>query len=291
MATARKNESQRSRAELLKIIAVQNKEIQNILEDFIQLALVAGASNEEIRQRAKLLADRIGTMLESSIVSASGLGLSYMSQLGNNYLDKVEKATKAAAQWRPMITAEWGGGLEERVLNLIWNKVWDDGKTLNDRIYRIGASTAQKTEQVVKAGIKEGLSSRDIAKKLNKELGLEKKAAFRLAVHSTNTAYNEATAEISMQMPFIMGVRIIRGMYGNASDNCHICEEHGGPADGSGKEYRKSDFGGRDIDMWIMTNSPEYHPNCNCGVEYIEMSASEFVKYARLKYGGGGGED
>lgn len=291
MATPnRSKENQAAKVEILRIIRAQEKEIQSALTEFAEQAILMGGTQSEIRQKVKNLAARLTELLNGSITLASGAGLKRMTTLGKEYLKKTDAITGGKTPGKAKIMAEWGGGLNEKVLNQVWSKVWEDGKSLKDRVERVSASVSKNAEKILKDGIKEGLSSRDIAKKMNIGLGIEKKAAFRLAVHSTNTAYHEAAAEVSMRMSFIMGIRIIRGMYGNASDQCDICEEHGGPADGSGFEYRKSDFGGRDMDLFVMTNSPQYHPNCNCGIEYLEMDAADFVEYAREKYGNGGGK-
>jgi hypothetical protein len=88
-------------------------------------------------------------------------------------------------------------------------------------------------------------------------------------------------AEISIQATFVMGIRIVRGMWGKISPNCPICLEHGGTVS---KEYYKSYFGGRDVDLWVLANMPPYHSNCSCGIEQITEDAITFIQKARAEY-------
>lgn len=184
----------------------------------------------------------------------------------------------------PRIVTAFGGGADEKILDSIWNKVWPDSLTVDDRIKRLSIKSRQFAEMTVKQGISQGKSAVNIANELQQHFlvdGVEHKAAIRLAAHTTNMCYQAMQAEISIQAKFVMGVRIKRGVYGRISENCPICMEHAGL---TYKEYYKSDFGGRDMDMWIMTNAPAYHSYCNCGVETIYEDAVTFVRKAREEY-------
>lgn len=177
----------------------------------------------------------------------------------------------------------FGGGLDKKIINSVWNKVWPDALNVDDRVKLLSERCRVYTENTIKQGISEGKSAYNIMRDLRNHFeveGLERKAAFRLAAHTTNMTYQAAQAEISVQAKFVMGIRILRGVFGTASEQCDICEEHGGPADGPGKEYYKSDFGGNDADIYVLANMPGYHPNCNCGIETIYEDARQFLKNA-----------
>ncbi|OAM93694.1 hypothetical protein SAMN04515679_1797 [Pelosinus fermentans] len=182
------------------------------------------------------------------------------------------------------ITAEFGGGLDAKVIDSVWNKVWPDALNVDDRIKRLSAKVKEFTERTIKQGISEGNSAANISRILREHFvieGLEGKAAFRLAAHTTNMVYQATQAEISIQATFVMGIRIVRGMFGKISPKCPICYEHGGD---SYKEYFKSYFGGRDIDLWVLANMPPYHSNCSCGIEQITEDAITFIQRARTEY-------
>ena len=177
------------------------------------------------------------------------------------------------------VSMVFGGGLDEKILNSVWHKVWPDALNVDDRIKLLGQKTLQFTEQTVKQGISAGKSAANIARDLRQHFeveGLERRAAFRLAAYTTNTCYHQAQAEISVGASFVMGIRITRAPDG--SETCDICYEHGGEVGGSGKEYYKDDFGGRSYDLFVMANGPGYHPYCKCEIEDIFLSAHDFVR-------------
>ena len=278
------------RKALQSYVRTLDRDIQNELQRYIKQAILAGSSIGEIRKASKELAKSLRAIYRESAKVAIETGSAGAKTMAIKYAKKVEAVSGLQkSKVDAMVGLDFGGGLEKKVLDAVWNKVWPDSQTVEDRINRLTSSARIKAEQIMRSGIEEGLSAQNIAKEMALKLDIERKAAFRLAAHTTNMAYHEANAEIAMDMSFIMGIRIMRGVLGPASETCDICEEHGGPADGAGQEYLKSDFGGRDIDLWAMTNSPPYHPNCNCDLEYIEMDAAEFVQYAREKYGKGRG--
>jgi hypothetical protein len=277
-----KDDNQKTKAILNAMIARENSEIQKELTAFVDALILSGASKVEIQKQVRVLSSKLNNILKRSISGSTDAGLSYMTKIGTDYIKGVKAATGQKMPYEKQMILEWGKGLDEKVLNAVWDKVWPDGNSLPDRTMRISQSAGRTAEDILRKGTSEGTSARDLSKLLHDALGIEKKAAFRLAAHTTNTAYHEANAEISMTMPFVMGIRIMRADDG--SEDCDICSEHGGDVGGDGKEYRKSDFGGRDIDLWTMTNTPQYHPSCKCEVEYIEMDAFDFVQYAVEKY-------
>lgn len=179
------------------------------------------------------------------------------------------------------IIPSFGGGMDKDLLNKVWNKAYPDGLNVDDRINRLGLIQQNKIETILKKGITDGESAVNISKELQMSLQMERKAALRLAVNTTNTAYQTAQAELSIQAEFVMGIRIVRGMYGKISPKCPICREHSGT---TSKDYYKSDFGGRDIDLWIMTNSPSYHNHCSCGIIDIIEDADTFTRKAREQF-------
>ena len=183
------------------------------------------------------------------------------------------------------VSAVFGGGLDNKILDAVWNKVWPDALNVDDRAKLLSKKMMQYVETTVKQGISEGKSSYNIFKDLKQHLlveGKERQALYRLAVHTTNMCYEQAQAEISIQANFVMGIRITRAIDG--SETCDICAEHGGEVGGDGKEYFKDDFGGRSYDLYVMANTPSFHPFCKCEVEDITEDASTFIANALQEY-------
>ena len=183
------------------------------------------------------------------------------------------------------ISSVFGGGMDNEILDAVWNKVWPDALKVDDRINVLSQKMSQYVETTIKQGISEGKSSYNIYKDLRQHIlveGKERQALYRLAVHTTNSCYQQAQAEISIQANFVMGIRITRAVDG--SETCDICAEHGGEVGGDGKEYFKDDFGGRSYDLYVMANTPSFHPFCKCEVEDIVEDASTFVQNALREY-------
>jgi hypothetical protein len=289
---------QRARAEYDKLLKSLDGEARQILSAFLAkieaLINAGGFSVNDLHKLSDELHQQVHDMIKTKSVIAIDFAKKVKAADFTPYLAQVQRLLVARNVAKPIIeeatslnriSLVFGGGLDDKILEAVWNKVWPDALNVDDRIKLLSKKAIKFTEMTVKQGISEGRSAADISKDLRQHFeveGVERKAAFRLAAHTTNMCYQEAQAEISVSANFVMGIRINRGVYGPASENCDICEEHGGPADGDGKEYRKSDFGGDDVDMYVMANMPGYHPNCNCRVETIYEDAATFVKNALL---------
>jgi hypothetical protein len=287
---------QKAKAEYDKLLKSLDAETQEIFRQHLerQQALIAsgGISLLEMQRLADKLRSDIRNLIKSKAVIAIDFAKKVKAADFAPYLAEAQRLLAAqqiaAAVIKDVtslnrISPVFGGGLDDKILDSVWNKVWPDALTVDDRIKLLSKKAMQFTEMTVKQGVSEGKSAANISYDLKQHFeveGLERKAAFRLAAHTTNMCYQSAQAEISIDAKFVMGIRIIRGFYGPASENCDICEEHGGSADGDGKEYRKSDFGGNDADMFVMSEMPGYHPNCNCGIETIYEDAVQFVNNA-----------
>jgi hypothetical protein len=270
----------KSKAIMINFLSVvENDVLQNSSAKVDMIAL-----NKAI----KTLRTQYTELIKTSTDNSFEYGVKIKEIEFDNYLSKIEKVLagqKITDVEKKAITSEikvqFGGGLEAKVIDSVWNKVWPDALNVNDRIARLSLKVKQFTEQTIKQGIILGDSAANIAKKLRDHFGiegLERKAAFRLAAHTTNMVYQATQAEISIQAKFVMGIRIVRGMWGNISPNCPICLEHGGTVS---KEYYKSYFGGRDIDLWVLANMPPYHSNCSCGIEQITEDTTTFIRKAR----------
>ena len=273
----------------------------------------------QARQALKEHLDLIGQMIDDGGISVKDIGVlvndlqgRYKKILKDNAVIAIDFAKKVkAADFLPFlvevqrlsnaqkvapavvkeitslnkISPVFGGGLDKDILNAVWNKVWPDALKVDDRVNVLSKKMMQYVETTVKQGISEGKSSYNIYKDLKQHLlveGKERQALYRLAVHTTNSCYQQAQAEISIQANFVMGIRITRAVDG--SETCDICAEHGGEVGGDGKEYFKDDFGGRSYDLYVMANTPSFHPFCKCEVEDIVEDASTFVKNALKEY-------
>jgi len=263
---------------------------KKIVANFAEYLNVVGLALNKPVAVDKLLrdaADDLTSSLTSTTESATKTALELAKQVKAADYAPLLKAAKVLLAGKEAqlvrltelssVSAIFGGGLDKKIVDSVWNKVWPDSLTVDKRIERLSTRVLEFTERTVKQGISEGLSARNIANQLKDHFeteGLEKKAAFRLAAHTTNMVYESANAAISIDAQFVKGIRIVRGMYGPMSETCEICDEHGGQ---DFKEYLKENGD----DLAIMSDMPPYHSNCNCGVEDIVETAAEFIARAR----------
>lgn len=287
----------KARAEYDKLLKSLDNEARQILSVFLAkievLIDTGGFSINDLHKLSDELQQQVHEMIKSKSVIAIDFAKKVKAADFKPYLAEAQRlliARKVPAYIAKealslnRISPVFGGGLDNKILDSVWNKVWPDALKVDDRIKLLSKKAMKFAEMTVKQGVSEGKSAANIAKELRQHFeveGLERKAAFRLAAHTTNMCYQEAQAEISIGAKFVMGIRIMRGVYGPASDNCDICEEHAGAPGGDGKEYYKDDFGGKDADLFVMAEMPGYHSNCNCGIETIYEDAAQFVENAR----------
>lgn len=285
----------KARAEYDKLLKNLNAESREILLSHVNrmIEMIDATGEVNLIKMQKDLQQDIRSMIKSNAVIAIDFAKKVKAADLKPFLAQVQRLLVAQkvpawvakeAMRLDRISPVFGGGMDDYILDKIWNKVWPDSLNVDDRIKLLSKKVMKFTEMAVKQGVSEGKSAANIAKELKQHFeveGLERKAAFRLAAHTTNMCYQTAQAEISIGAKFVMGMRIMRGVYGNASDNCDICAEHGGEVGGDGKEYFKDEFGGRDADLFVMAEMPAYHSNCNCGIETIYEDAAQFVENAR----------
>lgn len=287
----------RSRAEYEKLLKSLDAESRLIMSSHVD-KLAQMIDNDEFSVNAlRKISDELHKEIRNMIKSKSVIAIDFAKKIKaadfKPFMAEVQRLF--LAQNLPAAAAKeitdltrivplYGGGLDQKILDEVWNKEWPDSLNVDDRIKRLSKKAQGFAEKTIKQGISEGKSSNDMARVLRQHFeveGLERKAALRLAAHTTNMCYQATQAEISIQAKFVMGIRIKRGVYGRIDESCRICMEHGGL---DHKDYFKSDFGGRDVDMWIMTNAPAYHNHCHCGVETIYEDAVDFVRKARAEH-------
>jgi len=284
-------------AKYMKFVQSINPELKNAVSSYldridanIALDSFTKTDHKTILEAVSELQDKFTSLMQDGTDISLQSAKDYKQASFAPYLTEVkQELTKLEL---PISLAEdtqlnlvFGGGMDSKIIDSVWDKVWPDSLTVDDRITKWGKAFLNNTESIIKTGITEGKSAANIAKDLRthiEDVEIERKAGLRLAAYTTNSVYQTAQAEISIAAKFVMGTLIERDDDG--SDNCMICADHAGDVGGPGIEYTKEDFGGRDSDMYIMTNGPAYHPNCMCTVSDVFESAEEFVDKAREEY-------
>jgi len=158
---------------------------------------------------------------------------------------------------------------KEKIIYSILLKSWSDGLVVADRIALLTNKMKRIAENIILQSQIAGLSASETASKLEEHFvsgGMEQRAMLRLTTHTINMVKELTMATIAKKSDDVIGIRIVRGMYGNMSEKCPICFEHGSL---TYKEYFKSGYGGSDDDLMVMVSQPPFHSRCACGVEFI----------------------
>ncbi len=158
---------------------------------------------------------------------------------------------------------------KEKIIYSIFMKSWADGLVVADRITLLTNKMKRIAKNIILQSQIANLSANETASKLESHFvdgGTEQRAMLRLATHTINMVKESAMATIAKKSDSVIGIRIVRGMYGRMSEKCPICFEHGGL---DYKEYFKSEYGGNDDDLMTMVEQPPFHSRCSCGLEFI----------------------
>lgn len=149
------------------------------------------------------------------------------------------------------------------VKKLMQGKYYEDGKTLNKRIWNVTQSNAKDIDTLIKVNVARGANARKLAQHVDKyinpakrieaktlEVGMNKNISYqaqRLARTSITHAFSETTIENAKKNPFNRGIKW------NLSAS-HSFRMHG-------KMDECDDYAGR---VFKPNEVPLQHPNCLC---------------------------
>jgi hypothetical protein len=152
------------------------------------------------------------------------------------------------------------GHVAERAVQATFERVYRDGLTLSDRIWRLDAFTRRGIEDTIVQGIAEQTSARRLSKQLTDFLTAPDAAnarynAMRLARTEINTAHREATVQSALSQggvlqPWIKG---LKWLLSSAHTEPDICDE-----------WASADPDGLGAGIYLPGNVPVDHPNGLC---------------------------
>lgn len=180
------------------------------------------------------------------------------------------------------IGGSFGGGPGKDSVNKCWGKVWQEVLTADERYQNIEKSKLLEIEATIREDVTNGISAQKTATKLRslfESIGLKRKDALKMDAYACNLIYEalQNPAGVSSGPTFVMGLKFVRGMYGEVDKNCVICEQFSGD---NFKLYLKDDFNGLTYDEFLKKYSPPYHEGCTCGVQEVYEDALQFINNA-----------
>lgn len=160
-----------------------------------------------------------------------------------------------------------------------WNT--PDGYQLSDRIWRAGVETRKKIDDILIAGLNEGLSSTELASELESLLLPGRRSrrtkkpynrdasydAMRLARTEISRAANHASFTAAYLNPYVNHMDVARSP--NGDPDCKICPQHA--TIGINGERLRAPYSIHSADL------PVYHPHCMCHSRPVVADSPEEI--------------
>ncbi|MCW6075482.1 exonuclease SbcC [Clostridium sporogenes] len=197
------------------------------------------------------LSQTIKCNIQTSSQIASSTQLAYYESIGDD------------VKLRSMFNKSVINTSSNTVKKLVQGKYYEDGKTLDKRIWNVTKSNAKDIDTLIKVNVAKGANARNLAQQLERyinptkrieaktlEVGMNKSLAYqaqRLARTSITHAFAETTIENAKKNPFNKGIKW------NLSAS-HSARMHG-------KTDECDDYDGK---VFKPNEVPLQHPNCLC---------------------------
>ena len=222
-------------------------------------------------READRLTDGFKGILNKALIDSAGLG----QEVNGIILDRYSKRLSGAGfdvDLKQVLT-----GVTDDTVKLIYDRIWDDGLKLSDRIWILDRRAKREIERIVLEEIASGrpASSKVLEARLNKLLNPDRRAIFtklhgrrvqfdaaRLMRTERTIAFREADRMASLKNPGLIGIQ-----WHTSGDACAECSDLASGGDkglGSG--------------VYLPENLPANpHPHCACYTTDKAMSSKEFT--------------
>lgn len=196
---------------------------------------------EEIRAVVPETTKGISSLLDNQIRVSIGQAARGKQKAAGVFSYYVKAAAKEGGVLKiPEINVAFGGGMAnftEELVSQVWDKRWEDGRKLSQRIWNFNRITEKDLLRKVKSGVDEGEAARKISKGLRRYLTGEGKGSpvyrsMRIARTETNEAYKLAHQEISKRQTFVKGTKWNLSASHKKTDICDDYAEGGSHGNG-----------------------------------------------------------
>ncbi|WP_181349393.1 hypothetical protein [Thalassobacillus sp. CUG 92003] len=142
----------------------------------------------------------------------------------------------------------------------VFERVGNDGKTLNDRIWQFAGDLRSSIANTVRRGALQGRQVTDIQREVKKTYDNERWKIDRLIETETMTGYREATALGAENSDVVKGVRIVDHPDGHSHHQTHECYK-----------YARADEHGMGKGVYPPGTQKilQPHPNCRATLHYV----------------------
>jgi hypothetical protein len=249
------------REELRAVLDLFARSKRGLVGELLEYEGQPGLSRDAVGRTVQQLELAFRERIEYSITDAAVMGQDHITALGGIYRGALGQDLYAAAVSTTL------RGVPEQVIRTAMQRVWADGLTLSDRIWRMSAYMKEHLENQIVIGISQGRTIAETAKEVSAVFDqVQDWQALRLVRTETMDAYREAYVQSGNRRDYVTSYDWVLS---NAERNCDVCI---GLAAGS--PYQKDN----------VPKEGDTHPNCMCGVRANLMEPEQFADYLREKY-------
>jgi len=274
-----------NRREFVELTRIQDRELGRLYIDFAGRAKIEAnailnkktwaysqqrTAVRELLREASKLTDDFKHMLDKALIESAELGQDVNRIMLKKYSERLSGAGINVDLKRVLYK------VPEDTVKLLYNRIWEDGLKLSDRIWILDKRTKGEIERIILEEIASGrpASDRVLDARLNKLLNPDRRG-IRTTLHGRNvsfdaarlmrtertTAFREADRMASMKNPGIIGIEWIP-----SGEECQVCSDLASNDSGLGPGvYRPEDLPG----------TP--HPQCECYTADKAISSQAFV--------------
>ena len=221
-------------------------------------------------KEADRLTDGFKSILDKALIDSANLGQEVNGVILEKYSSKLSGAGFDVDLKRVLT------GVTNDTVKLIYDRIWEDGLKLSDRIWMLNTRTKREMERIILEEIVSGrpASSKVLEARLNKLLNPSRRAittklhgrtvqfdAARLLRTERTNAFREADRMASLNNPGLIGIE-----WHTSGDACGTCEDIASSDEGYGSGVYKPDN---------LPATP--HPHCECYTTDKAISSQEFT--------------
>lgn len=211
------------------------------------------------------LNSKLNNVIKSNIKSSSQIS----SAVSLAYYESITNDVKLRSMFNKSVIS----ASSNTVKKLIQGKYYEDGKTLDQRIWNITRKNAKDIDTLIKTNIARGANARKLAQQVERyinpakrieaktlEAGMSKSIPYqaqRLARTSITHAFAETTIENSKNNPFNLGIKW------NLSDSHYVRQVKRWGKDICDKYATQNDYK-LGIGVFALDRCPMQHANCLC---------------------------
>lgn len=221
-------------------------------------------------READILTDGFKGILDKALIDSANLGQEVNKIILEKYSNRLSGAGFNVDLKRVLT------GVPDDIVKLIYDRIWEDGLKLSDRIWLLNRRTKRELERIILEEIATGraASSKVLEARLNKLLNPSRRAittrlhgrriqfdAARLLRTERTTAFREADRMASLKNPGIIGIE-----WHTSGDACGTCSDIASNDSGLGPGVYKPED---------LPATP--HPHCECYTTDKAIPSQQFT--------------